>query len=162
MTRIIGFVRTRAFRRGRLLWVSERENLKVNTALAPVAHLLGGDVTNFSITAVGFGSGTSVVAVTDTALSAAPAFYKAVTSHSYPVAGQVSFHWDLSYTSDVLARGINIQELGLFCNTGPQSLPYLDGGGSPPNMTLFSHILLGLGTLSVGMAFSQDWIEVVS
>src|SRR6202046_5912677 len=147
-----GRIVVRAFKDGRFIWQIEKNNLIVTAHNVPTAHLLGGDVTNFSIAAMGFGSGTSAPAAGDTALTT-PAYFRAVSSHSYPVAGQVQFNWALTSGTDTSAYGINIQEVGLFCNTGAVSLPTT----GTPSMTLFAHALLGLGLYASGLTYSGTW-----
>lgn len=117
-----GFVEIRAWRRGRLLWTRERDNLVVNAGLVCAANLLGGNVAGQSISAIGFGSGAATPAVTDTALGS-PSYYRALGTVSYPAAGQVQFAWSLSGSTDWGALGINIQEMALYCNTAPVTLP---------------------------------------
>lgn len=152
-----GRVTMRAWRRGRLLWEIDRDNLVVTAGLTPVANLLAGIVTNQSIAAIGFGSGTAAPALTDTALTA-PAYYRAIGTSSFPAAGQVLFNWSLTTAADAAAFGITIGELGLLVNTGPAVLPFSQAsGGAAPSMTLFARILLGLGTFASGMNFSGTW-----
>jgi hypothetical protein len=151
-----GVIRVRAFKRGRLLWTREIENTVVDAHAVPTANLLGGDVANNSVTAIGWGSGVAAAAAGDTVLTA-PAYYKAVTSHSYPVAGKVRFAFALIGGTDTGANGINLQELGLFCNTGPASLPFTQPSGAPPSMTLFARQLMGLGVYSSALTFNMTW-----
>ena len=153
--RMTGVVRVCAFKRGRMLWERESENLVVTAGLTPAAKLLGGDVTNHPITAMGFGSGSGTPAIGDTQITA-PAYYKALVSHSYPTAGQVQFNWSIVAPTDSAAYGINIQELGLFCNTNTTTLPVYQASANP-GMTLFAHILMGLGVFGVGLSFSGSW-----
>lgn len=153
--RFRGRVHVRAWRRGRLLFELERDNLVVTAGMTPVSKLLGGDNANQAIAAVGFGSGTGAPAIGDTQLTA-PAYYKALSSHSYPSAGQVQFNWSLAGGTDTGAIGIDIQELGLFANTGAIALPVYEASAAP-SMTLFAHILLGLGAFSSGLNFSGSW-----
>ncbi len=154
-----GHVRVRAWRRGRFLWEIDRDNLVVTAGMTPASKLLGGDVTNQSVTAIGAGAGTAAVTVGDTQLTA-PAYYKALTSHSYPAAGQVQFNWTLAGGTDTGAIGININELGLFCNTSAIALPVYEASAAP-GMTLFAHLLLGLGAFSSGLNFSGSWTITV-
>jgi len=151
-----GRVIVRAYRRGKFLWQRERENLVVTAHGTPTSKLLGGTVTNQSIGAFGVGSGTVPVAITDTQLTA-PAYYKAVGTPTYPAAGQVSFPWTLVGGTDTGAYGVNIQEIGLFCNTGAISLPVYESS-APPSMTLYAHVLLGLGVYGSSLTFSGAWI----
>jgi hypothetical protein len=212
--------------RGRLWvpeWTREEDNLVVLAALVPVSKLLGGDVSNQSIAAVGFGSGSATPLNTDTALTT-PAYFRAVGSHSYPQPGQVQFAWALQYPvsskgtwsattaysigdtiypltpnghwfkcttagtsggsepvwntgagattadggtlvwtengqADSGADGINIQEMGLFCNTGAISLPTT---GTPAGLTLFAHKLNGLGVFGSGLSFTGTWTEIAA
>ncbi len=82
--------------------------------------------------------------VGDTALSN-PAYYNAIASHSFPTAGQVQFNFGLTGGTDTGAYGLNLQEIGLFCNTGAISLPF---EGAPPSVTMFAHAVLGLALMA--------------
>lgn len=148
-----GFVRARAFKRGRLIWTHEAENIVVSAHGVPMAHLLGGDVSNNSITAVGFGTNTAAPVVGDTALSN-PAYYKAISSHSYPTAGQVMFTFSLIGGTDTGAYGMNVQEMALFCNTGAISLPV---ASAPPSMTMFAHYLVPIGVYGSSLTVELTW-----
>lgn len=90
---------------GRLqLWVRRRgvlvpelcmdeKNLIVNGSKTAHAHLLGGDVTNRSVTQIGFGTSGAAASVTDTALTGS--FVKAITAASYPDTSSVKFDFSL-------------------------------------------------------------------
>lgn len=113
------------WRRGRLLW--ERENLVVNAGLTALANLLGGTTSGEYVAVVGFGSGNTAPAVTDTALGATPAYYNAVGTVTIGpsggvAAGSVQFAYGL-VTTDYAANPLTIQELGLFGNTGASNYP---------------------------------------
>jgi hypothetical protein len=115
-----GRVHTRAFRRGRLLWECERDNLFVNAGKPELANLLGNLGTGQFVGAVGWGSNGTAASLTDTALTN-PSYYRAPASAS--VAGTTLTIGLTIGTSDPAAAGMTIQELGLFANTGAVSLP---------------------------------------
>jgi len=110
----------RLYRERELIW--EGKNLFVNTGLPVLANLIAGVTTGQFVTAIGFGSGSSSPAATDTALTANPAYYNEIVSHSFPSAGSVQFNYALA-AADYGALGITIQELGLFANAGGAGLP---------------------------------------
>jgi hypothetical protein len=114
-------------RDGLLLW--ERRNLVVNSGLTALASLLGGTTAGEFVAVVGFGSGGATPTVSDTALSATPAYYNAVGTVTIGpsggvAAGSVQFAYALG-TTDYAANPLTIQELGFFGNTSP-------GAGSFP------------------------------
>ncbi len=78
----------------KLLWAAEYGNLFVNAGLPALAALLGGDTAGEFAGAFGAGSGVNAPALTDTGLTA-PAYYKALDSHSEDGAGSVTFNWSL-------------------------------------------------------------------
>lgn len=122
---IVRFYEGADWRRGRLLW--ERENLVVNAGLTALANLLGGTTSGEYVSVVGFGSGNTAPASTDTALGATPAYYNAVGAVTIGpsggvAAGSVLFNYALA-TTDYAANPLTIQELGLFGNTGASTYP---------------------------------------
>jgi hypothetical protein len=121
-----GFVRL--YRRRELIW--EGQNLFVNAGLPALANLIAGVTTGQFVTAIGFGSGPASPTVTDTALTANPAYYNAIVSHSFPSSGSVQFNYALA-PADYGALGITIQELGLFANAGAAALPAAIGTSNP-------------------------------
>lgn len=90
-------------------------NLIVDGAKAVQARLLGGDVTNRSITKIGFGTSGTAPAGGNTGLTGG--YLKALDGVSYPTAGQVQFAWSLLNGE---ANGMAILEFGLF--TGGNTL----------------------------------------
>lgn len=88
-------------------------NLIVNGAKDQLARLVGGAGTNRHITHIGFGIGTAAAAPTNTGLTGA--YWKPVTSVSYPATGRVAFDWTLSTAE---ANGMAITEFGLRCADG--------------------------------------------
>jgi hypothetical protein len=113
------------WQRGKLLW--ERENLVVNAGLTALANLLGGTTSGQYATVMGYGSGNTTPASTDTALGATPTYYNALGTVTIGPsggvsAGSVQFAYSLGST-DYAANPLTIQELGLFGNTGSSSFP---------------------------------------
>jgi hypothetical protein len=117
----------------RLIW--ERENLVVNAGLTALANLLGGATAGEFVAVVGFGSGNTAPAATDTALSATPAYYNAVGTitigpNGGVAAGSVLFAYQL-LTTDYAANPLTIQELGLFGNSTSAGFPAAVGTANP-------------------------------
>jgi hypothetical protein len=111
------------YKDGVKLW--ETRNLIVNEGLGCMAETLAGN-TAFKVAAVGFGSGSTPAAVTDTDLSGAQKYYNAVGSATFPTSGTVSFAFSLT-TTDFAANGLVLQELGLFANNASGTLPSESG-----------------------------------
>jgi hypothetical protein len=118
----------RLYREKRLIW--KQHNLFVNSGLSVLANLIAGVTAGQTVAAIGFGSGAASPSITDTVLTASPAYYNAIISHSFPSVGSVQFNYALG-TSDYGALGITIQELGLFANAAAVTLPAANGTGNP-------------------------------
>jgi hypothetical protein len=118
----------RLYNRKQLIW--EERNLFVNAGLPLLANLIAGVTAGQYVTAIGFGSGAASPAISDTVLTAAPAYYNAIVSHSFPSSGSVQFNYAIGPT-DYGAAGITIQELGLFANPSGVVLPAASGTGNP-------------------------------
>lgn len=101
------------FRGGKLIEHFEERNLIVNGSKQVHARLLGGDVTNRSITQFGVGTNGTAPAAGNTALTGA--FTKAVDTTSYPASNQVKFDFSLSSAE---ANGMAIMEFGLLTAGG--------------------------------------------
>ncbi len=113
----------------------EGDNLVVNAALTALASLIAGVVSGQSVAAVGFGSGNTAPAATDTDLGATPKYYNAVGAHTIGpsggiAAGSVQFAYALA-TTDYAANPLTIQELGLFAGSGGSTLPVAVGTSNP-------------------------------
>ena len=115
------------WRRGKLLW--ERENLFVNSGLPALASLMAGVTAGEYALAVGFGSGSTTPALTDTDVTA-PKYYNAVGGHTI-VGPAVTFNFALTLNVDYGATGITIEEFGLYANTGAATLPAAIGTTNP-------------------------------
>jgi hypothetical protein len=96
-------------RHGELIELYEDKNLVVDASKQQLARLIGGDVTNRSITKIGFGTSGTAPAAGNTTLTGA--FVKALGTVTYPVAGTVQFAFTLG-TSE--GNGLSIMEFGLF------------------------------------------------
>jgi hypothetical protein len=120
-------LRNSGWRRGKLLW--ERENLFVNAGLPSLASLMAGVTSGEYALAVGFGSGNTTPALTDTDVTA-PKYYNAVAGHTLS-GPAVTFNFALTLNVDYGASGITIQELGLYANTGAAVLPAASGTSNP-------------------------------
>lgn len=121
MKRPNGIVRVRICLRGRVVREFEGHNLFVNAGRPALAALLGGDTAGEFAAAIGVGSGLAAPTISDTALTA-PAYYKALDSHSEDGNGSVTFNWSVT-TADTGSQGITIQELALFANHASAGLP---------------------------------------
>lgn len=92
---------------GALIERIEEANLIVNGAKDQLARLVGGAGANRHITHIGFGVGTSAASPNNTGLTGA--YWKPITSVSYPATGQAAFAWSLSTAE---ANGLAITEFG--------------------------------------------------
>ncbi len=96
------------FRKGELIEHYQDHNLVVDLAKQQLARLIGGDVTNRSITKIGFGTNGTPPAGGNTGLTGA--YAKLIGSVSYPATNSVEFAFTLG-TSE--ANGLSIIEFGL-------------------------------------------------
>lgn len=103
-----GRFRLEIYRRGTLIEVFEENNLIVDNSKQIHAHLLGGDVTNRSVTQIGFGTNPTAPVGGNTALTGA--YVKTIDLVTYPATNQVNFAFSLG-TSE--AQGLAISEFGL-------------------------------------------------
>lgn len=94
-----------------LCW--EQKNLIVANSKQIHAKLLGGSVSNQSVTQIAYGTNGTAPASGDTAITAA--FTKAVDSVTYPASNQVTFAFSLLSTED---NGAAIMEFGLITAGG--------------------------------------------
>lgn len=107
----------RVFKRGELVETFEENNLIVVGSQQTHAHLLGGDVTNRSVTKMGFGTGTAAAAFGNTSLTGQ--YAKAIDGVSYPVTNSVQFAFSLGLAgADTGAYGMAISEFGLLTAAG--------------------------------------------
>jgi hypothetical protein len=146
----IGIVRIRLVEDGRVVWTYEGRNLFVNAGRPALAALLGGDTSGEFAAAVGFGTGSNAPTVTDTALTA-PAYYKALDSHSEDGNGGLTLNWSLT-TADTGAQGITIQELAIFANHLNAGLP----GTTAPTPMLARKTISPI-VFGAGMSISGTW-----
>jgi hypothetical protein len=103
----------RVLRHGKVEEIIEEKNLVVDLANTTLAHLIGGDVTNRSVTQIAFGTNGTAPAGGNTSMT--DPFTKDVDVVSYPAAGQVQFDFSL-LTSE--ANGKAIAEFGLLTEGG--------------------------------------------
>lgn len=101
------------YRRGRLIQEVREHNLVVDNYKVTHARLIGGDVTNRSITTFGVGTNGTAPVAGNTALTGA--FTKAIGSVTYPASNQVSFAFSLASGE---ANGMAILEFGLLTGGG--------------------------------------------
>lgn len=102
-----GVLELRVYRCGQLIEHWRDENLIVLGAKELMAMLVAGDSAE-AITEVGFGVSATPASPNNTSLTGA--FWKPLSSHSYPTAGKVAFSFGLGATE---ANGLAICELGL-------------------------------------------------
>lgn len=129
---------------GRHLWTRESLNLVVLTATSTVARLLRDPANNtgYQLAAIGLGTGAGTPAITDTGLGGSQAYYRPLDSVTLPVVqagqpAQVQAAWSLNGNTpkDYAATGLEIKEIGLFCNPGSVALPAAVGLGlNPPQL----------------------------
>lgn len=98
----------RVYRRGELIEVIDEKNLIVDNSKLIHAHLLGGDVTNRSVTQIAFGTNPAAPVGGNTTITGA--YTKAIDTVSYPATNQVRFAFSLG-TGE--ANGMAISEFGL-------------------------------------------------
>lgn len=103
-----GWLRYKVFRCGELIEEFDDHNLIVVGSQVTHAHLLGGDVTNRSITQMGFGTNGTPEAFSNTALT--NAYVNSTQAPTYPQTNQVSFGFSLGTNE---ANGLAIMEFGL-------------------------------------------------
>ena len=116
--------RVRVWRDG--LLICERDNLVVNAGLPAFASLAAGVTTGQSVSVTGYGSGNTAPSIGDTDLSLAPKYYNAVGAASFPSPGTVQFAFAIA-AADYAAYGLNVQEIGLFANSGSVAIPVAAG-----------------------------------
>lgn len=103
-----GHFRLEIFRKGELVDVFEEKNLVVVGSKQTHARLLGGDVTNRSVTKISYGTSLTEPAEGNTSIT--NAFTKSIDSVSYPATNQVRFAFSLGASE---ANGKAIGEFGL-------------------------------------------------
>jgi len=101
------------FRRGALIEIMDEPNLVVNGSRALMAALVGGSVSNNSLTQIAFGTSLTAPASGNTAITSS--YAKPFDGVSYPVAGSVTFAFSLGSGE---ANGMAIGEFGLLTPTG--------------------------------------------
>lgn len=104
-----GHFRLELIRRGIVVDVDDHPNIIVDLAKQTQARLIGGDVTNRSITKIGVGTGSGAAATGNTSLTSA--FVKTLASVTYPQTNQVQFAFTIASGE---ANGLAIMEFGLF------------------------------------------------
>jgi hypothetical protein len=103
----------RIYRGDELIETFEEKNLIVTNSQQIHAKLLGGAVTNMSVTQIGYGTSLTAPVVGNTSLTSP--YMKALDSVSYPATNQVSFNFSLGSAED---NGVSIGEFGLFTAGG--------------------------------------------
>jgi Flp pilus assembly protein TadG len=105
------------FERGKLIETVDDHNLIVVGSQSIHAHLLGGAVTNQSVTQIGYGTNGTAPVFGNTALTGA--YTKAIDSVAYPATNQVQFNFSLGVGgTDTGAYGLAISEFGLLTPSG--------------------------------------------
>lgn len=98
----------KVFRRGTLVDVIDERNIIVDLAKQTHARLLGGDVSNRSVSKIAFGTSGSAAAGGNTAITGD--YSKSVDAVSYPATNQVAFGFSLAGGEN---NGMAILEFGL-------------------------------------------------
>lgn len=101
------------FRGSELIEEYRDANLVVDSSKPTLAKLLGGSVTNNSVTQIAFGTSGSLPAAGNTSITSP--FAKAIDTVTYPASNQVSFNFSLG-TGE--ANGKSILEFGLLTAAG--------------------------------------------
>lgn len=104
-----GIFTLEVWRHGELIERYQDCNLVVDLSKQQLARLIGGDVTNRSITKIGFGTSGTAPAAGNTSLT--DAYVNALGAPTYPATNSVSFPFTLGTTE---ANGKSIFEFGLF------------------------------------------------
>lgn len=108
-----GHLHLEVYLHDRLIEVFDAPNLVVNGYRLVQARLLGGDVTNRSVTQFGVGTNGDTPVPGNSALTGA--YLNALTGVSYPASNQVQFAFELASGE---ANGTSIMEFGLLCADG--------------------------------------------
>jgi hypothetical protein len=97
------------YHKGLLIEVYQDKNLVVDLSKQQLARLIGGDVTNRSLTIMGFGTSGTAPAAGNTSLTGA--YTNALGAVTYPTTNSVQYAFSLGTTE---ANGLSIMEFGLF------------------------------------------------
>lgn len=100
-------------RNGALIEGVDEQNIIVDLSKQIHAKLLGGSVTDQSVTQIGFGTSGAAAAAGNTSLT--DAYVKAIDSVTYPATNKVQFNFSLGSGE---ANGKAILEFGLFIAAG--------------------------------------------
>jgi hypothetical protein len=100
---------------GKLIECFQEKNLVVIGSQPTHAALLGGNVSNNSVTKMGFGTNGTAPVFGNTTLTGQ--YVNAIVSTTYPVSNEVSFQFQLGNT-DAGADGMAISEFGLLTTAG--------------------------------------------
>ena len=111
--KVKGIFEINVYQHGKLIDHVEDKNHLVNGSQIQLAHLLGGDVGNRSITKIGFGTNGTEPVDSDTDLTGK--FLKTISSVEYPELGQLKINWILDVNEN---NGMAILEFGLFTDDG--------------------------------------------
>jgi hypothetical protein len=109
----IGHFHLEIFRKGKLIEVFDQKNLIVLNSKKIHAHLLGGDVTGYSVSQISYGSNPTAPVSGNTTITTP--YTKALDGETYPVDGTASFAFSLG-TGE--ANGLAISEFGLLTASG--------------------------------------------
>jgi hypothetical protein len=96
------------YHQGKLIEHFDEQNLIVDSSKQLHAQLLGGNVTNHSVTKIGFGTNGTSPVIANTLLTTP--FIKAVDTINYPATNSVGFVFSLSSSEN---NGMAISEFGL-------------------------------------------------
>lgn len=108
-----GYLTVLVYERGKLVEEWSGKNVVVAQSRTENAHLFGGDVTNRSISKIGFGTSGSAPSSGNTALTSP--FIKTIDGVTYPTSASVEFSFSLSTAE---GNGKAIMEFGLHTAAG--------------------------------------------
>lgn len=108
-----GLFTLNVYQKGELIEVFQEKNLIVNNSKQIHANLLGGAVTNQSVTKIAFGTNGTAPSSGDTTITGA--YTKLLDNVTYPSSNQVQFNFSLGSGED---NGQAILEFGLITGGG--------------------------------------------
>ena len=105
---------------GEVVRTEKFKNVVVDNATVVIAHLLAGNnMSNYYISKMQFGTGTTAATTSDTTLESAISPIKSISTYSYPTSKSVKF---TAYLLEDEANGFAITEAGLLSNNASPAL----------------------------------------
>jgi hypothetical protein len=103
-----GVFTLKVYKKGELVHTFSENNLVVVGGRTAIAKMIGGDTDGNVVTQIAFGESLAPANILDTALT--NQYAKAITSATFPTAGQVDINWSLEEDEE---NGKSITEFGL-------------------------------------------------